>query len=302
MATIDLNRIAAFVQVVESGSFTAAAKAIRLPTSSVSRAVARLEEDLGVRLLHRTTRKLSLTGPGGQYFKRMQSAIGEARDASAAAAGESAQPRGVVRITAPIDFGPLELPRLVTALARKHPGLVLDLMLTGRRLDLVEEGIDLAIRGGVLDDSTLVARKLFASELGVYASPGYLKGRAQPRTPADLRAHDCIRLRGRAGSTAWRLEGPGGRRDVPVSGAIIADDMGFVFGAVLAGAGLGLLPREIVGKELKSGRLIRLLPAYALRGTGLYVVWPSQRLLPARVVLVRDFLIAELSKLVVSGP
>jgi DNA-binding transcriptional LysR family regulator len=298
VTTIDLNRVATFVRVVEAGSFTVAASALALPTSSVSRAVARLEEELGVRLLNRTTRKLSLTGPGGQYFKRVQSVISEAHDASAEASGQSVQPRGTVRITSPVDFGPLGLPRIVMALARKHPGLELDLMLTGRRLDLVEEGIDLAIRAGVLDDSSLVARKIAASELGVYAAPAYLKGRSRPRTPADLRAHDCLRLRPRKGTMAWRLEGPDGLHEIAVSGSIIADDMGFVCLATLAGAGLGFLPIEIVRKDVKAGRLIRLLPAYALRGSGLYVVWPSQRLLPARVVLVRDFLVAELTKLV----
>jgi len=294
---MDLNHVATFVRVVEAGSFTVAATALSLPTSSVSRAVARLEEELGVRLLHRTTRKLSLTGPGGQYFKRVQAVISEARDAGAEASGQSVQPRGAVRITAPIDFGPLGLPRIITALARKHPGLELDMMLTGRRLDLVEEGIDLAIRAGMLDDSSLIARKITPSELGVYAAPAYLKGKTRPRTPADLRAHDCVRLRPRRGTMAWRLEGPDGVHDVAVSGSIVADDMGFVCGSVLAGAGLGLLPIEIIRKDVKTGRLIRLLPAYALRGTGLYVVWPSQRLLPTRVVLVRDFLVAELTKL-----
>jgi DNA-binding transcriptional LysR family regulator len=297
MATIDLNRIATFVRVVEAGSFTAAANAVGLPTSSISRAVARLEDDLGIRLLTRTTRKLSLTGPGAQYFKRMQSVISEARDASAAASGEGVQPRGTVRMTAPIDFGPLELPRLLTALTRRHPGLELDLILTGRRLDLVEEGIDLAIRAGVLDDSSLIARKISSSELGVYAAPTYLAGRKRPRTPADLRGHDCIRLRGRTGATGWRLDGPGGHREVAVSGSIVADDMGFVHGAVLAGAGLGLLPSESVRKDLKAGRVVRVLPAYGLHGGGLYLVWPSQRLLPARVTLVRDFLFAELTRL-----
>jgi DNA-binding transcriptional LysR family regulator len=298
MTTMDLNRIATFVRVVEGGSFTVAAAALGLPTSSVSRAVARLEEELGVRLLNRTTRKLSLTGPGGQYFKRVQSVISEARDASAEASGQSVQPRGTVRITSPIDFGPLGLPRIITALTRKHPGLELDLMLTGRRLDLVEEGIDLAIRAGVLDDSSLVARKIAASELGVYAAPAYLKGKPRPRTPADLRDHNCLRLRPRRGTMAWRLDGPDGQHEVAVSGPIVADDMGFVCSATLAGAGLGFLPIETVRKDVKAGRLIRLLPAYALRGAGLYVVWPSQRLLPARVVLVRDFLFAELTKLV----
>src|SRR5262245_51520149 len=148
MATIDLNRISTFVRVVEAGSFTAAAAALRLPTSSVSRAVARLEDELGARLLNRTTRKLSLTDAGRVFHERMQAVVSETEEATRAVAGFASAPRGVVRLTAPPDIGLGPLPDVIAKIVADHPGLVIDLVLTSRRVDLVEEGIDLALRGG----------------------------------------------------------------------------------------------------------------------------------------------------------
>jgi DNA-binding transcriptional LysR family regulator len=297
MARIDLNRAATFVRVVEAGTFTAAAAGVGLPTSSVSRSVARLEDDLGVRLLHRTTRKLNLTEAGAQYFKRMQAVLHEAGEAAAAAAGHAQEPQGMVRLTAPHDFGPVWLPIVMAELLRRHPGLQLDIMLTGRRVDLVEEGIDLAVRGGRLEDSSLVARKIGATDLGIFASPSYLQRRGRPRGLADLARHECVRFRGRQGLLPWRFTGPGGEpEEVAVSGPVIADDMGFVYQLALEGVGLVMLPAERLRDDLEKGRLVRVLPRYAVRGGALYVLWPSQRLLPARVVLVRDFLTAELGK------
>jgi DNA-binding transcriptional LysR family regulator len=177
MATIDLNRARVFVRVVEAESFTAAAAALNVPTSSASRAVARLEEELGVRLLNRTTRKLSLTDAGQQFFTRMQAVIAEAEETTQAVVGLAGDPRGLVRLTAPVDLGLQLLPALVKKIVERHPGLVIELVLTSRRVDLLEEGIDLAIRGGRLEDSSLVARKIISSDLGVFAAPAYLARR-----------------------------------------------------------------------------------------------------------------------------
>src|SRR5689334_11955800 len=157
MATIDLNRFAVFVRVVEEESFTAAAAALGVPTSSASRSVARLEADLGVRLLNRTTRKLSLTDGGRQFFQRMQAVIAETEEATQEAAGFAREPRGPVRVTVPPD---LALPAIVKRIVERYPGVVLELVVTSRRVDLVEEGIDLALRGGNLPDSSLVSRKI----------------------------------------------------------------------------------------------------------------------------------------------
>jgi DNA-binding transcriptional LysR family regulator len=192
VATIDLNRIAIFVRVVEAASFTAAAAALGVPTSSASRAVARLEAELGVRLLNRTTRKLSLTDEGRPFFQRMQAVIAETEEATQQAAGFAREPRGPVRVTAPLDLGLQVLPAIVRRIIERYPGIVVELVLTSRRVDLVEEDIDLAIRGGHLPDSSLVARKITATDLGIFAAPSYLQRRGRPRAFADLARHDCL--------------------------------------------------------------------------------------------------------------
>jgi DNA-binding transcriptional LysR family regulator len=294
-AKIDLNRVATFVRVIETGSFTAAARELGVPISSVSRGVAHLEQDVGVRLLHRTTRRIALTDAGQQYFQRMHTVIAEAHAATFAVAGSARAASGLVRITAP-DSGLLELPSLLSRIAAQHPGLELDLTVTPRRLDLIEEGIDLAIRGGALEDSSLVARRIGESDFGVVAAPSYLEQRGTPRKLADLQHHACIRFRSRNGIMPWRLDGPGGSKSVQATGPLISDDFGFVHQAVLQGAGLAFLPIHALRKDFDARRLVRVLPRHRLLGSSLYIVWPSQRLLPARVVLVRDLLIAELSK------
>lgn len=297
MATIDLNRIATFVRVVDAGSFTAAATALRLPTSSVSRAVARLESDLGARLLHRTTRKLSLTDAGRAFHDRMQAVINETEDATRAVAGFASAPRGLVRVTAPPDLGLQHLPAIVARIVAENPGLVIDLVLTSRRVDLVEEGIDLALRGGRLDDSSLVARKILSSTLGAFASPDYLRRRGRPRALADLARHDCLSFMGRGDKVPWRLVGPCGEETVVVAGSIVCGDMLFLHEMAVRGLGVALLPAEMQAEDVAAGRLVRVLPRYGLPGGGLYLVWPSRVLVPARVAAVRELLAQELARL-----
>lgn len=296
-AIIDLNRVGVFLRVVQSGSFTAAAAALSLPPSSVSRAVARLEDELGVRLLHRTTRKLALTEPGQHYFERMSVIFGEADEANRAAAGFGSEVRGTVRMTAPVDVGVSELPRLIGKLCRRYPNVVIDLTLTSRRLDLVEEGIDLALRAGQLPDSSLVTRKLGGGALGIFAAPAYLKRRRGLRTLADVAAHECVLYRARSGKAPWRLFGPTGDETVTATGHVIADDMLFVREAAIAGLGLALLPFQVAARAVAARRLVRVLPGYAAQLGGVYLVWPSRRLVPAHVAAARDFLADELAKL-----
>jgi DNA-binding transcriptional LysR family regulator len=298
MAKIDLNRIGTFVRVVEAGTFTKAAKQLGVPISSVSRAVAALEREVGARLLHRTTRKLSLTDGGQHFFQRMQAVVTETEEAALAVAGFAADPRGLVRITAPHDLGGgHRFPDVVAKLVRRHPGLVLELKLTNNFVDLIGEGIDLAIRAGALVDSSLVARKVSDSELCIFGSPEYLSRRGTPKRPADLAQHDCLTYGGRDGKLPWRLSGPGGRQTIDVSGPVICNDMVFLRDAVLSGVGLCLVPSEIVTHDVKAGRIVRVLPKYGTPGGGVYVVWPSQKLVPARVVAVREMLIEELTKM-----
>ena len=147
-----------------------------------------------------------------------------------------------------------------------------------------------------------MAQRVGPNDFGVVAAPSYLAARGRPRTPDDLKRHECIRFRTRTGFLPWRLEGPGGAsaRELPVSGSVICDDMGFMHQATLAGAGLGFLPLQVLGDDLRKGRLVRVLPRHLMPGGALYVVWPSRRLLPARVALVRDLLVAGLTRTLAS--
>jgi DNA-binding transcriptional LysR family regulator len=291
MATIDLNRAALFVKVVEAGSFTSAATSLAIPKSSVSRGVAQLEEDLGVRLLQRTTRKLHLTDAGQEYYQRVRVLVAGLAEAAEAVMGASRDPRGIVRITFPVEpFFAL----LVARFVRAHPGIHVEVIATGRRVDLVAEGVDLAVRAGKLDDSSLVARKVGTTGMGLFASPAYIERRGRPRSLADLGRHDCVLFRARAGRAVWRLEGLRGPEEVTVTGDVAVDDMLMARAFVIAGAGIGLLPATTLGEEIGAPRMVRLLPKYALRAGTLHVVWPSHKLVPTRVELLRDYLIAEL--------
>jgi DNA-binding transcriptional LysR family regulator len=294
-ATIDLNRAAVFVRVASSGSFTAAARALGTPVSSVSRSVASLEAALGVRLLHRTTRKLSLTDAGDRYFRRMQAVIAEADEAARAVTGFASVPKGLVRITAPVGF--VGLAEVIARIARKLPEVRIELVLSGRIVDIVAEGIDLALRAGILDDSSLVARRLGKSELALYAAPEYLAQNGRPRVPRDLKKHACLRYRARSAYLSWRLVSARGEETVSVSGQLSCDDMLFLRDLALRGMGIALMPTTVVVDALAAGKLERVLPKWSFPGGGNYVVWPSQTLVPAHVVAVREMLIEELGRL-----
>lgn len=291
---IDRNRIATFVKVAEAGSFTAAAAALHLPKSSVSRSVAGLEADLGVLLLQRTTRKLALTDAGRSLFRRVQQAMIDLDQAIAEVSDENDELRGPIRITAPTDFAELSFPALLVRFLEQHPCVQIELALTGRRVDLVEEGFDLAIRAGMLGDSTLMARRIGASDLGIFGSEAYLAKHGRPRSVTDLARHNCLFMKGNAGILPWRLDGPRGAVVAEVSGSIIVDSFGFLRRSVAAGIGLGLLP--VVDLDHQTDDLVRVLPAYGVQGGAVHVVWPSSRYLPARVAAFRDFLVEELTK------
>lgn len=286
---VDLNRVATFVRVVQAKSFTRAARELRLPISSVSRSVAQLEEALGVRLLHRTTRRLALTDAGRSYFERMQTVLAEAEAATNDVRGLAAAPTGLVRITAP-EARLLGLAPLLASIIARHPGLEIELIVTIRRVDLIEEGVDLAIRAGQLEDSTLIAHRLGNNEFGVVAAPAYLERRGTPRSIADLPRHDCIRLRWRAGLLPWRFDNV--RDEVPVKGPLVCDDMGILQLLTLEGVGLAYMPLELLEKDFSARRLVRVLPRMHWTAPSIYLVWPSQRLLPTRVLLVRDEILA----------
>src|SRR5260221_9107747 len=207
---MDLNLVTAFVRVVEQQSFTSAAKALGLPKSSVSRRVTELEEQLGVQLLHRTTRKLALTEAGRSYFEQAERALTELQAAAESASGMDTEARGIVRVTAPIDIGVMGLADVVSEFVREYPEIHVELSLSSKMVDLVEEGFDIGIRAGKSHDASLVARRLGTAALGLYASPDYPKQHGRPRTVEDLARHDCVLFRGKHGKALWRLDGPRG--------------------------------------------------------------------------------------------
>ncbi len=288
---LDLNHIAAFVRVVETSSFTAAAKALGVPKSSVSRSLARLEEQLGTRLLQRTTRKLSLTDAGKAYFERVKALMTGIDEANAEASELGHSAHGTVRITAPVDMGVMVLAHILAQFAVIHPKIHVDLVLTSRMVSLVEEGFDMALRAGRLVDSSLVARKIANTDFGVFGAKSYLKKHPCPRHPKDLVDHTCILFRGVKARSTWSLSGPDGQHEVTVTGSISADDMAFVKRVARDGLGLALLPLFSSSEEAEASGLLRVLPDYCQRGSPVHLVMPSSQFVPTRVTLLRDFII-----------
>jgi DNA-binding transcriptional LysR family regulator len=297
---MDLNLVSAFVKVVESQSFTGAAKALGLPKSSISRRVTELEKELGVELLRRTTRKLSLTQAGQAYFEQAERALNGLAAAAETAAGLDSEPRGVVRMSSTFELGVLGLAELLAEFAQLYPEIVVDVALGWQRGDLAEAGFDIGLRSGRVEDASLVTKRLGAAELGLFAAREYLERRGRPRELADLAAHDCVLFRGQQGRALWHLEGPGGViGSVAVHGHVNADETLFVRQAVVAGMGIGLLPVLVsprCARQEQAASVERVLPEYALTGEVLHVVVPAGTKRPRRVTLLRDFLVERLTQ------
>lgn len=295
---MDYNDVPLFVHVVESGSFSAAARALGREKSAVSRGVARLEEELGVRLLQRTTRKLALTDAGQAFYQRVRGAVAGVDEAASEVRELGSEPRGVVRVTAPLDAQTLQLANIFARFVAKHPKIHVELVLTGRALDLVADGIDLAVRAGKLMDSSLVAKRVGSSELRLFASPAYLRRAGTPKRVAELKQHACVLYRPRTpGRANWEFGGPEGEESVDVHGPIAADDMTFVAQAAVAGAGIALLPLEVARHYVEQRQLALVLPEHGVDGGAVYLLMPSASFVPARVLLLREFLFKELQKL-----
>jgi len=291
---MDYNDIPLFVRVVESGSFTAAAAALGTQKSSVSRSVSRLERELGVRLLQRTTRKLALTDAGQAFFERVRGAVAGVDEAAEAVRELGAEPRGVVRLAALPDSYILGLAEAIARFCEKYPAIHVECELSVRRVDLVAEGFDLAVRGGALEDSTLVVSRVGVPHLLLFASPAYLRRRGRPRKLADLANHDCVLFRAHGGRATWTLNGPNGEDSVEVKGPISVDEMTFAARACLAGVGIALLPTTMAREMTTRGELEALLVDHALASVELNVVLPSSLFVPTRVALLRDHLVQHL--------
>ena len=289
MEQSDLNAAHLFVQVVERGSFTGAARALGLPKSTLSRKIGDLEARLGARLLERTTRKLSLTDLGAAYFERVHRIVTDLGEAEAAVVDAQSTPRGVLRVTAPPDLGMVFLPKAVPEFTEKYPDVQVVLDLSGRRMDLVAEGFDVALRAGPLDDSSLIVKAVATSTMALFASPDYVKTRGTPARLEDLSEHDCL-VFGPVPERKWRFQREGRVEEVVVRGRVAAQDFGYLRLATLGGAGIALLPNMLVGPDLHHDRLQLLLPEYTHAADHLYLVYPSRTFLPAKTRAFVDFI------------
>jgi len=287
----DLTAQATFAQVVEAASFSAAARALGLSKSAVSKQVSRLEAQLGVQLLHRTTRRLSLTEAGAVFYEGCQRMLAEAEAAEQAVTHLAAAPRGHLRLNAPMSFGILHLSPQLPDLLQRCPELTVDLTLNDRLVDLVEEGYDLAVRIGRLPDSSLIARRLAPSRNLLCAAPAYLEQNGAPARPRDLKRHACLFYSYQAESEAWRLAGPEGTERVSLGGRFRVNNGDSLRQVTLAGLGIAQLPTFIVGDDLRAGRLLRVLPDWeAAAEAAVHAVYPATRNLSPKVRVVIDFL------------
>lgn len=276
--------------VTDAGSFVQASERLGIAKSIVSKQVAALEEHLGVRLLNRTTRSLSLTEAGAAYRERARELIAEV-DALEASVGDMVEvPRGLLRINAPVSFGVMHLGAAIADYARQNPAVRVDVQLNDRIVDLVEEGYDLAIRIAPRLDSTLVARRLATSRGVLCASPAYLARRGTPRKPEDLRGHDCLGYTYSSSGDEWRMAGPRGQVAVRLAWTISANNGEVLVAAALRGAGLLLEPGFIVEPHIRSGALVPLLTRYRLTEYGIHAVYPHRKHLSAKVRTFVDFL------------
>ena len=304
---VDLNQVSAFVRVMKAGSFTAAARALGLPKSSVSRRVSALEQALRVRLLQRGTRKLVLTEAGRLYFEQAQTALGRLADANAAVIDMSQEVAGPIRFTAGGDNTGL-IATLIAEFLGRYPKVQIEAVLTPRRVDLVGEGFDLALRAGPLVDSSLIVRRLGRRDLALFASRGYLRRAGRPRTVGELSGHRFVLCGQPPQRNELRLTGPAGVESLKIDGPLVAHEFGFVADAIAAGVGIGLIPEAYFGFMAKRGlgpagrELVRLLPDHSIPGADLSLVSPPTAYEPARVGLLRDFLAERIQPLLRREP
>ena len=280
-----LQQLLAFAETARHGSFAAAARVTGGAPSTLAKAVARLETSLGVKLFHRTTRQVSLTPDGERLYRRCQRVLAELEDLHAEAAGARAEPRGLLRIDMPILYGRRFVLPLLADLVRRHPALELDLRMQDGFVDLVKDGIDLAIRVGALQDSTLVAHRIDRHVLVLVASPAYANACGLPRRIEDLSAHAALVFRNPTSGRArpWLFRQRGTPVEIQPAARLMVNDGEGLVAAALLGLGLCQVPDDMVTQELARGDLLEMLPSCRPEPVPISVVYPSGRLLPARV-------------------
>ena len=303
MGQFDLNAALVLVRVVQAGSFRAAAQALGMPKTTVSRKVSELEAQLGVRLLQRTTRRLSLTDAGLAFAEEAEAAIARLEAAQEAVAELQREPRGRLRVTTAVPIGELLLAPVLAEFLQAFPAVDVLLQLTDRPVDLVAERFDVAIRAGELPDTSLIARRIGSSTYRVVASPDYLSRHGTPQRPADLSSHACLRFT-RSGlevRPSWAFGAGARRMEVPVGGRLVSDDFVVLRTAAEQGLGIARLPGLLVHDAIQAGRLLALLEDQAPPPNPLHLLHPGGGRLPARTRAFIDFVQPRLAQALAAG-
>lgn len=284
-----LTAIKVFVHIVETGSFSAASERVGMSRAAASKYVSQLEARLGGRLLNRTTRHVSTTESGRLYFERCRDILQQLDEADSEVTGLSQEPRGTLRLSVPTNFAPLHLMPLVARFTQRYPEVKVDMMSTNRKVDIVDEGYDLAIRMGELTDSDLVARRLARARIAVVASPDYLSRHGIPKHPDDLKQHACMRY---SFTTAgiWPFKKDGKDYPVKINGDFKSNDPEVLLHAAIAGIGLTIMPTFIAGDAIRTGKLVMVLEGYDIMDSHVYAVYASRRFVPAKIRVFVDFL------------
>lgn len=278
---MDLNEIAVFIQVVQSGSFSGAAKALGMPNSTVSHKVSLLEKRLGTSLIQRTTRKLHITPTGQVFFSRCLQGMESFKSAELEISASLGVPQGLLRVTAPIELGGSLLPELISRYQRKYPEVSVEVILTDRNVDLLGEGIDLAIRAGELKDSSLLAKRLGHVSFAAFASPKYLKAKGVPKTPGELREHQLIGF-----SSLQSLHLVSGKKTAVISfkeTRLMINDLNMIKTMAVSGDGVALLPTFLCLLEERTGKLQRVLLDWHSEQRPIHFVYVAQRFIPSQL-------------------
>lgn len=279
---MDLNEVAIFIQVVQSGSFSQAALKLGMPNSTVSSKISSLEKRLGVTLIQRTTRQLHVTPAGQTYFQKCVQGLDEIRGAESEMVAAQGEPQGLFRITAPVELGTSILPDLLADYVAKFPKVRVETILTERRVDLLGEGVDLAIRAGELKDSTLIARKIGVVCFALFATAKYLKSHGTLSHPRDLQNHQCIQFTP-VGVDEWSLVSARGSFNALVPGRLVLNDLNAVKRLALMNVGVAYLPSHLCHAEIQSGRLVRVLPEWRSTLTPVHFVYPAQKFITPKL-------------------
>jgi DNA-binding transcriptional LysR family regulator len=286
-----LTRMRAFAKVVDLGSFSEAARSLRLSRSAVSKYVMELESELGVQLLHRTTRSASATDNGRIYYERCIAILTDIEEADNTVSQHQAAPRGMLRVNAPMSFGTLHLGKAVAAFMKQYPDLRIHLILSDQQLDTVQEGFDVTVRIADMAASSLIARRIAPAHRALCASPEYLKAHGSPKHPSDLRAHELLSYDYLGTGVQWKLTGKDGDHWLNVSSRLCTNNAEILRDAVLQGTGIALLPTFIAGPELRSGKLRTVMTGYRAPELSLCALYPPTRHVSMKVRVFIDFLV-----------